>query len=104
MRGLTERRAPAETAGKSTQGRHGPELRQPRQAHVVPGLRRLRRPGRPQTGAGATGDLAPRGLIVSGIGCGSKIVDYMRVNGFMTLHGRPLAVATASSWPTRPCT
>lgn len=32
--------------------------------------------------------------VISGIGCGSKIVDYMRINGFMTLHGRPLAVAT----------
>ena len=33
-------------------------------------------------------------LIVSGIGCGSKLPDYARVNGFMTLHGRPLPVAT----------
>lgn len=35
-----------------------------------------------------------RAAVISGIGCGSKIVDYMRVNGFMTLHGRPLPVAT----------
>src|SRR6266508_2128365 len=35
-------------------------------------------------------------LVVSGIGCGSKLPDYMRVNGFMTLHGRPLAVATGA--------
>ncbi len=46
---------------KGHTGPYGPELRQPRQAHVVPGLRRFRRPDRPKTGAGPTGDLAPRG-------------------------------------------
>jgi len=35
-------------------------------------------------------------LIVSGIGCGSKLPDYTRANGFMTLHGRPLPVATGA--------
>lgn len=35
-------------------------------------------------------------LVVSGIGCGSKLPDYLRVNGFMTIHGRPLAVATGA--------
>ncbi len=35
-------------------------------------------------------------LIVSGIGCGSKLTDYTRANGLMTLHGRPLAVATGA--------
>jgi 2-oxoglutarate ferredoxin oxidoreductase subunit beta len=35
-------------------------------------------------------------LIVSGIGCGSKLPDYARVNGFMTLHGRTLPVATGA--------
>jgi 2-oxoglutarate ferredoxin oxidoreductase subunit beta len=35
-------------------------------------------------------------LVVSGIGCGSKLPDYMHVNGFMTLHGRPLAIATGA--------
>lgn len=35
-------------------------------------------------------------LVVSGIGCGSKLPDYMRVNGFMTIHGRPLAAATGA--------
>jgi 2-oxoglutarate ferredoxin oxidoreductase subunit beta len=35
-------------------------------------------------------------LIVSGIGCGSKLPDYANVNGFMTLHGRPLPVATGA--------
>ena len=35
-------------------------------------------------------------LVVSGIGCGSKLPDYGRVNGFMTLHGRPVAVATGA--------
>jgi 2-oxoglutarate ferredoxin oxidoreductase subunit beta len=33
-------------------------------------------------------------LIVSGIGCGSKLPDYMHVNGYMTLHGRTLPIAT----------
>lgn len=35
-------------------------------------------------------------LIVSGIGCGSKFPDYMHVNGFITLHGRPLPIATGA--------
>ena len=35
-------------------------------------------------------------LVVSGIGCGSKLPDYARVNGFMTLHGRPLPIATGA--------
>jgi 2-oxoglutarate ferredoxin oxidoreductase subunit beta len=33
-------------------------------------------------------------LIITGIGCGSKLPHYMKVNGFHTLHGRSLAVAT----------
>jgi 2-oxoglutarate ferredoxin oxidoreductase subunit beta len=40
-------------------------------------------------------DIAPHEiLIVTGIGCGSKLPHYMKVNGFHTLHGRSLAVAT----------
>jgi 2-oxoglutarate ferredoxin oxidoreductase subunit beta len=35
-------------------------------------------------------------LIVSGIGCGSKLPDYTHANGFMTLHGRPLPFATGA--------
>jgi 2-oxoglutarate ferredoxin oxidoreductase subunit beta len=35
-------------------------------------------------------------LLVSGIGCGSKIPDYININGYMTIHGRPLAVATGA--------
>jgi len=35
-------------------------------------------------------------LIVSGIGCGSKLPDYTHANGFMTLHGRPLSIATGA--------
>jgi 2-oxoglutarate ferredoxin oxidoreductase subunit beta len=35
-------------------------------------------------------------LVVSGIGCGSKLPDYMRINGFMTIHGRPLPAATGA--------
>jgi 2-oxoglutarate ferredoxin oxidoreductase subunit beta len=45
----------------------------------------------------AAAGLAPHQvLIVSGIGCGSKLPDYAHVNGFMTLHGRPLPVATGA--------
>jgi 2-oxoglutarate ferredoxin oxidoreductase subunit beta len=33
-------------------------------------------------------------MMVTGIGCGSKMPDYMRVPGLNTLHGRTLAVAT----------
>ncbi len=33
-------------------------------------------------------------MIVSGIGCGSKLPDYTRANGFMSLHGRTVPVAT----------
>ncbi len=42
-------------------------------------------------------DIAPHEvLIVSGIGCGSKLPDCMNANGYMTIHGRPLAVATGA--------
>ncbi len=33
-------------------------------------------------------------IIVSGIGCGSKLPHYMTINGFHSIHGRPLPVAT----------
>lgn len=33
-------------------------------------------------------------MMVTGIGCGSKMPDYMRIPGLNTLHGRTLAVAT----------
>ena len=50
-------------------------------------------------------DIAPHQvLLVSGIGCGSKLPDYMNANGYMTIHGRPLAVLREPSWPTRTCT
>ncbi len=40
-------------------------------------------------------DLAPhQAIISSGIGCGSKMPDYTKINGFMGIHGRPLAVAS----------
>ncbi|MBS3787937.1 2-oxoacid:ferredoxin oxidoreductase subunit beta [Candidatus Bipolaricaulota bacterium] len=35
-------------------------------------------------------------LIVTGIGCGSKLPHYMNVNGFHSVHGRPVAVATGA--------
>ncbi len=35
-------------------------------------------------------------LVVSGIGCGSKLPDYMAINGYMTIHGRPLPIATGA--------
>lgn len=34
--------------------------------------------------------------LISGIGCGSKIPHYTRANGFHTLHGRALPVATGA--------
>lgn len=40
-------------------------------------------------------DIAPHQvMLVSGIGCGSKLPDYTHANGYMTLHGRTLPVAT----------
>lgn len=42
-------------------------------------------------------DLYPHNvLLVSGIGCGSKMPYYMRANGFDALHGRALPVATGA--------
>lgn len=42
-------------------------------------------------------NLAPHQVMIySGIGCGSKLPHYMKVNGFHTLHGRPVAVATGA--------
>ncbi len=35
-------------------------------------------------------------LVVTGIGCGSKLPDYMTVNGYTTLHGRPLPIASGA--------
>ncbi len=32
-------------------------------------------------------------IVVTGIGCGSKLPQYMRVNGMHTLHGRPMPIA-----------
>lgn len=41
--------------------------------------------------------LAPHQVVIfSGIGCGSKLPRYMKVNGMHTLHGRPLAIATGA--------
>ena len=40
-------------------------------------------------------DLAPHQvMLVSGIGCGSKLPDYTHANGFLSLHGRTVPVAT----------
>ena len=40
-------------------------------------------------------DLAPHQvMIVGGIGCGSKLPDYTRANGYMSLHGRTVPVAS----------
>jgi len=35
-------------------------------------------------------------LLISGIGCGSKLPDYTHANGLMTLHGRTLPIATGA--------
>ncbi len=43
----------------------------------------------------AEANLAPHQvMLVSGIGCGSKLPDYTYANGFMGLHGRTVPVAT----------
>ena len=40
-------------------------------------------------------NIAPHQVFVtSGIGCGSKLPHYMSCNGFHTLHGRSLPIAT----------
>ncbi len=42
-------------------------------------------------------NIAPHELVIfTGIGCGSKLPHYMKVNGFHTIHGRALAVATGA--------
>ncbi len=42
-------------------------------------------------------DLKPHEiLLVSGIGCGSKLPDYTRANGFLSIHGRAVPVATGA--------
>ena len=42
-------------------------------------------------------NVAPhQALIVTGIGCGSKLPHYMKVNGFQGLHGRTVAVASGA--------
>jgi 2-oxoglutarate ferredoxin oxidoreductase subunit beta len=42
-------------------------------------------------------DLEPHQvLLVSGIGCGSKLPDYIKANGFMGIHGRALPIATGA--------
>ncbi|MBN1262430.1 MAG: 2-oxoacid:ferredoxin oxidoreductase subunit beta [Anaerolineae bacterium] len=39
-------------------------------------------------------NIAPHeAIVVTGIGCGSKLPHYMRINGLHTLHGRPVPVA-----------
>ena len=35
-------------------------------------------------------------LIVTGVGCGSKLPDYVNAYGMLTLHGRPLPFATGA--------
>jgi 2-oxoglutarate ferredoxin oxidoreductase subunit beta len=35
-------------------------------------------------------------LLVSGIGCGSKLPHYIRANGFNSIHGRALPIATGA--------
>ncbi len=45
----------------------------------------------------AESGLAPHQvMLISGIGCGSKLPDYTTANGYMSIHGRALAVATGA--------
>ena len=42
-------------------------------------------------------DIAPHQIVLfTGIGCGSKLPHYMKLNGFHGLHGRPLPVAAGA--------
>jgi len=42
-------------------------------------------------------EMAPHQVVLfSGIGCGSKLPDYMTINGYHSIHGRPVAVATGA--------
>ena len=42
-------------------------------------------------------NIAPHEIVVvTGIGCGSKLPHYMKVNGLHTIHGRPVVVATGA--------
>ncbi len=42
-------------------------------------------------------NIAPHEIVIfTGIGCGSKLPHYMKVNGLHTLHGRALAVASGA--------
>jgi 2-oxoglutarate ferredoxin oxidoreductase subunit beta len=42
-------------------------------------------------------NIAPHELVIfTGIGCGSKLPHYIKINGFHTLHGRALAVASGA--------
>ncbi|HOL50222.1 MAG TPA: thiamine pyrophosphate-dependent enzyme, partial [bacterium] len=43
----------------------------------------------------AEGTPAENFVLVSGIGCHAKIVDYININSFYSLHGRVVPVATA---------
>jgi len=41
--------------------------------------------------------IAPHEVVIfTGIGCGSKLPHYMKVNGFHTIHGRSLAIASGA--------
>jgi 2-oxoglutarate ferredoxin oxidoreductase subunit beta len=45
----------------------------------------------------AESNIAPHEIMMfTGIGCGSKLPHYMKVNAFHSLHGRPLALATGA--------
>jgi 2-oxoglutarate ferredoxin oxidoreductase subunit beta len=42
-------------------------------------------------------ELQPHQVVIyTGIGCGSKLPDYVTVNGFTSIHGRPIPVAQGS--------
>ncbi len=42
-------------------------------------------------------NIAPHEVVIfTGIGCGSKLPHYMKVNGFHTIHGRSLAIASGA--------
>ena len=65
-----------------------------RASGLVSGLRRLWRARRARTRASETGGPPHEVVLVSGIGCSSRLPGYMSTYGFHGVHGRALPVAT----------
>ena len=64
---------------------------------LVPGLRRLRDPGRGAEFMPELGLPRERIVFVSGIGCAARFPYYMQTYGMHSIHGRAPAIATGLS-------